>query len=56
MQKIESRVALQIFTNIHLQIHNHFNHECHLHKLDIFKQQRSNSLSEWSSRRRNYCQ
>jgi len=35
------------FTSIHLQIYNHFNHQRHLQKRAIFKQQRSESLSEW---------
>ena len=47
MQKFKSRVALQIFTSIHSQIYNHFNHQRHLQKRAIFKQQRSVSLSEW---------
>lgn len=47
MQKFKSRVTLQIFTSTHSQIYNHFNHQRHLQKRDIFKQQRSNSLSEW---------
>ncbi len=47
MQKFKNRVTLQIFTSTHSQIYNHFNHQRHLQKRDIFKQQRSNSLSEW---------
>jgi putative transposase len=47
MQKFKSGVTLQIFTSIHSQIYNHFNHQRHLQKRDIFKDQRSNSLSEW---------
>ncbi|MGK0250501.1 MAG: putative transposase, partial [Oleispira sp.] len=47
MQKFKSGVTLQIFTSIHSQIYNHFNHQRHLQKRDIFKQQRSTSLSEW---------
>ena len=47
MQKLKSGVTLQIFTSIHSQIYNHFNHQRHLQKRDIFKQQGSNSLSEW---------
>ena len=47
MQKFKNRVTLQIFTSIHSQIYNHFNHQRHLQKRAIFKQQRSESLSEW---------
>ena len=47
MQKFRNRVTLQIFTSIHSQIYNHFNHQRHLQKRTIFKQQRSESLSEW---------
>ncbi|MFT6753799.1 MAG: putative transposase [Candidatus Azotimanducaceae bacterium] len=47
MQKFKSGVTLQMFTSTHSQIYNHFNHQRHLQKRDIFKQQRSNSLSEW---------
>ena len=47
MQKFKSGVTLQIFTSMHSQIYNHFNHQRHLQKRAIFKRQRSNSLSEW---------
>ena len=47
MQKFKNRVTLQIFTSIHSQIYNHCNHQRHLQKRAIFKQQRSESLSEW---------
>jgi putative transposase len=47
MQKFKRGVTLQVFTSIHSQIYNHFNHQRHLQKRDIFKQQRSDSLSEW---------
>ena len=47
MQKFRNGVTLQIFTSIHSQIYNHFNHQRHLQKRDIFKQQRINSLAEW---------
>jgi putative transposase len=47
MQKFKSGVKLQVFTSIHSQIYNHFNHQRHLQKRDIFKPQRSNSLSQW---------
>ena len=47
MQKFKSRVTLQIFTSLHSQVYNHFNHQRHLQKRAIFKQQRSASLAEW---------
>ncbi|MFT5655661.1 MAG: putative transposase, partial [Arenicella sp.] len=47
MQKFKSKVTLQRFTSIHSQVYNHFNQQRHLQKRAIFKQQRSNSLSEW---------
>jgi len=47
MQKFKSRVTLQIFTSTHAQIYNYFNYQRHLQKRKVFKQQRSNSLSEW---------
>jgi putative transposase len=47
MQKFRSRVTLQLFTSIHSQIYNHFNHQRHLQKRATFKQQRIDSLSEW---------
>ena len=47
MQRFKSGITLQKFTSIHSQIYNHFNHQRHLLKREIFKQQRSESLSEW---------
>jgi len=47
MQKFKSRVTLQIFTSIHSQMYNHFSHQRHLQKREIFKQQGSHSLTEW---------
>ena len=31
----------------HASIHNHFNHDRHLNRRDIFKQNRSAALAEW---------
>ena len=31
----------------HASIHNHFNHDRHLNRRDIFKQNRSATLAEW---------
>ena len=47
MQKFKSRVTLQIFTSIHSQVYNHFNHQRHLQKRAIFKQERNKSFCEW---------
>ena len=47
MQKFRSRATLQLFTSAHSQIYNHFNHQRHLQKRETFKQQRSDSLSQW---------
>ena len=51
MQKFKDGGTLQTFTSIHSPIYNHFNHQRHLQKRAIFKQQRSASLSEW----RGFC-
>lgn len=47
MQKFKDRVTLQIFTSVHSQVYNHFNHQRHLQKRAVFKQQRTDSLTEW---------
>ena len=47
MQKFRDKVTLQIFTSLHSQVYNHFNHQRHLQKRAIFKQQRNTSLSAW---------
>ena len=39
--------TLQKFASVHASIHNHFNHERHLNRRDIFKQNRSAALAEW---------
>ena len=39
--------TLQKFTAVHASIHNHFNHERHLTRRDIFKQHRAAALTEW---------
>jgi len=51
MAKFRSLAALQKFASIHASVHNHFNHERHLYRRDIFKQNRAAALSEW----RNLC-
>jgi putative transposase len=47
MQRFKSRITLQIFTSLHSQIYNHFNHQRHFQKRDVFKKLRNESLSEW---------
>ena len=39
--------TLQKFAAAHASIHNHFNHDRHLNRRDIFKQNRSAALAEW---------
>jgi putative transposase len=39
--------TLQKFASAHASIHNHFNHDRHLNRRDIFKQNRSAALAEW---------
>jgi putative transposase len=47
MARFRDIKTLQKFTSVHASIHNHFNHERHLNRRDIFKQQRSAALAEW---------
>ena len=39
--------TLQKFASVHASIHNHFNHDRHLNRRDIFKQNRAVALAEW---------
>ncbi|MBZ0325127.1 MAG: transposase, partial [Alphaproteobacteria bacterium] len=39
--------TLQKFASIHASIHNYFNHDRHLSRRDIFKQDRPAALAEW---------
>ena len=39
--------TLQKFAAAHASIHNHFNHDRHLNRRDIFKQNRAAALAEW---------
>ena len=45
--EVQGRKALQKFAAAHASIHNHFNHDRHLNRRDIFKQNRSAALAEW---------
>src|SRR5680860_745936 len=47
MQRFRAVRTLQIFAAAHASIHNHFNHDRHLNRRDIFKQNRSAALAEW---------
>ena len=50
MAKFRDIRTLQKFASAHASIHNHFNHDRHLDRRDIFKQNRSIALAEWSAR------
>jgi putative transposase len=39
--------TLQKFAAVHALLHNHFNHDRHLNRRDIFKQNRAAALAEW---------
>ena len=47
MARFRDIKALQKFTAVHASIHNHFNHQRHLIRRDIFKQHRATALTEW---------
>src|SRR5665811_1409878 len=47
MAKFRDMKTLQKFAAAHASIHNHFNHDRHLNRRDIFKQNRSAALTEW---------
>ena len=47
MAKFREVKTLQKFTSVHASIHNHFNHQRHLNRRDIFKQERAAALDEW---------
>ena len=47
MSKFRSFGTLQKFASTHASVHNHFNHERHLNRRDIFKQSRAAALAEW---------
>jgi putative transposase len=39
--------TLQKFAAVHASLHNHFNHDRHVSRRDIFKQNRAAALAEW---------
>ncbi len=47
MAKFRNIKTLQKFASAHASIYNHFNHDRHLNRRDIFKQNRSDALAEW---------
>ena len=47
MQRFRSMKALQKFSSVHAQVHNHFNQERHLVTRRVYKQRRSAALAEW---------
>ncbi len=47
MAKFRDIKTLQKFAAAYASIHNHFNHDRHLNRRDIFKQNRSAALAEW---------
>ncbi len=47
MAKFRDVKTLQKFAAVHASIHNHFNHDRHLNRRDIFKQNRAAALAEW---------
>jgi transposase-like protein len=47
MAKFRDIKTLQKFASAHASIHNHFNHDRHLNRREIFKQNRSAALAEW---------
>src|SRR5665648_130996 len=47
MAKFRDIKTLQKFAAAHASIHNHSNHDRHLNRRDIFKQNRSAALAEW---------
>jgi putative transposase len=47
MSKFRDVKTLQKFAAAHASIHNHFNHDRHLNRREVFKQNRSAALAEW---------
>jgi putative transposase len=47
MERFRDIKALQKFAFAHASIYNHFNHERHLKRRDMYKQIRSAALAEW---------
>ena len=47
MARFRDIKTLQKFAAVHASIHNHFNHDRHLNRREIFKQNRAAALAEW---------
>ena len=47
MAKLRTSKSLQKFASLHASIHNHSNHERHLNRRHIFKQDRATALAQW---------
>ncbi|MGB1235256.1 MAG: DDE-type integrase/transposase/recombinase, partial [Planktomarina sp.] len=47
MQRFRNRATLQKFTSVHSQIYNHFNHQRHLEKRQVYKTKREAALTAW---------
>ncbi len=47
MARFRDMKTLQNFSSVHASIHNHFDHDRHLNRRNIFKQYRSAALAEW---------
>jgi putative transposase len=47
MAKFRDIKTLQKFAAAHASIHSHFNHDRHLNRRDIFKQNHAAALAEW---------
>ena len=47
MAKFRDIKTPQKFASVHASIHNQFNHDRHLNRRDVFKQNRSAALAEW---------
>ena len=47
MARFRDIKTLQKFASVHASIHNHFNHDRHLNRRAVFKQNRSAALVEW---------
>ena len=48
MARFRDIKTLQKFTAVHASLYNHFSHQRHLNRRDIFKQHRAAALAEWS--------
>ena len=47
MRAVSEYEALEKFSSVHAQVHNHFNQERHLVTRQVYKQRRTAALAEW---------